>query len=90
MKFLLNSKVQIFLLYKKETPDGGFIESEVLINDFFCSTRVSWQNSEEFLTIILREDQRLRGRLKVIFKQKSYCVIKISKIMDGFLKLICK
>jgi hypothetical protein len=90
MKFLLNSKIKIFALLKDEKSDGGFAESEVFIQDFFCSARFSWQNSEEYLTAVLREDPKLIGRMKVVFNQKSYYVVKTVKIMDGFLKLVCK
>jgi hypothetical protein len=90
MKFLLNSNIQIFALEREEKEDGAFVEKETLIGSFFCSVRILKKEREEFLTVILREYHEITDRLKVVYQSKEYLVLSVSKITDGFLKLICK
>ena len=90
MKFLLNSQIKIFSLTLSAKEDGGFEEAEVCLGSFYCHARLSQVNEEENLVVIIRSHKDVKGRLKVLFEDKTYLVFNIKEVAKGFLKLICK
>ena len=89
MKFLLNSKVEIFSLNLNEENDGSFIKSSQYLGSFFCATKLNLIDNKNYLTLITRDNRVIRGKLEVVYEKQIYSVKEIKQISDGFLKLLC-
>lgn len=90
MKFLLNSQIKIFSLTLTAKEDGGFEEAEVCLGYFYAHIRLNQVHEKESLVAIIRSNKDVKGKLKIIFKDKAYIVFNITELAQGFLKLICK
>ena len=90
MSLLLNKQVEIFSVIFREDGEGGFIEEEASLGLFFASVLVFEKELGKSLSVTIRENPLVKGKLRVSFLGEKYNLLRISSFQEGFVKLFCE